>query len=224
MRETRITLGDGDYGYGTVQYGPVADSRVFSISSPFGPRGSMSTPNGTTAGFHQGMDIAYPSGVPLVALDRCTVTTVQRDPTSSYGYFIVMEPYGLTPDDDSWYQVWYGHMLYPPLLNIGDVVETGGVVGYVGSTGMATGPHLHLEVRNRWGCMDPWNFLYGASSVLQPGSTTEHSSGISTPHTQLTSEDLVAYLQNGGAWVNTAPDVEIQGARVVKIILPGEAA
>lgn len=163
-----------------------------------------------------------------MALERSVVTHAQKDPSSAFGYFIVMSPADKTVDDDGWYQVWYGHMLYPTLLNVGDIVEEGGVVGYVGASGMATGPHLHLEIRNRNGVIDPFNFLLsggiGINTATQAGvEETVTEQPTSTDAATLTTEKLVAYLNSGSAWIASAdPEAQVAGVRVVRVVIQDE--
>lgn len=59
---------------------------------------------------------------------------------SLYGKHIIIE------HDDGWV-TWYAH-LDDMLSGVGDVVERGDVIGWVGITGVTTGPHLHLSVQH----------------------------------------------------------------------------
>ncbi|KAA1422554.1 M23 family metallopeptidase [Mumia zhuanghuii] len=86
---------------------------------------------------HTGLDFAAPSGTRLVAIARGTITSTGYD--GAYGNKTV-----LTLEDGT--QLWYCHQS-SVTVSVGDAVEPGDLVGYVGSTGNVTGPHLHLEVR-----------------------------------------------------------------------------
>ncbi len=86
---------------------------------------------------HTGLDFAAPSGTPLVAVARGTITSTGHD--GAYGNKTV-----LTLEDGT--QIWYCHQSSVK-VSAGTKVDPGTVIGYVGSTGNTTGPHLHLEVR-----------------------------------------------------------------------------
>lgn len=86
---------------------------------------------------HTGLDFAAPSGTPLVAIARGTVKSTGYD--GSYGNKTV-----LTLEDGT--EIWYCHQSSVK-VSPGTKVDPGTVIGYVGSTGNSTGPHLHLEVR-----------------------------------------------------------------------------
>ncbi|WP_370616064.1 M23 family metallopeptidase [Mumia sp. Pv 4-285] len=86
---------------------------------------------------HTGLDFAAPSGTRLVAIARGTITSTGYD--GAYGNKTV-----LTLEDGT--ELWYCHQS-SIAVSVGDTVQPGDLVGYVGSTGNVTGPHLHLEVR-----------------------------------------------------------------------------
>jgi murein DD-endopeptidase MepM/ murein hydrolase activator NlpD len=86
---------------------------------------------------HKGVDLAAPTGTPVYATADGTVSRASW--FSGYGLFISLEHGGEM-------QTRYGHM---SRLNVaeGQRVHKGDIIGYVGSTGNSTGPHLHYEVR-----------------------------------------------------------------------------
>ena len=55
------------------------------------------------------------------------------------GYYVAI-------NHNNGYWTRYMHMISWPSVKVGQIVEQGQIIGYVGSTGAATGPHLHLEV------------------------------------------------------------------------------
>ena len=90
------------------------------------------------ASYHTGLDFACASGTPIHAIADGVITSFEYD--GSYGNKTVM-----TLDDGT--EIWYGHQTSFASLSIGEEVRQGDVIGYVGSTGNSTGPHVHIEVR-----------------------------------------------------------------------------
>jgi murein DD-endopeptidase MepM/ murein hydrolase activator NlpD len=88
---------------------------------------------------HKGVDYAAPTGTPIHAAGDGVI--VRRGWVHGYGNFIAIR-------DTPKYTTAYGHMSrFAKGLHVGSRVHQGEVIGYVGQTGMATGPHLHYEVR-----------------------------------------------------------------------------
>lgn len=89
---------------------------------------------------YNGIDIAPPTGTPIVAAANGTVIISKSSGwNGGYGaYVVIQHPNGT--------QTLYAHMSKNAALQ-GSQVEQGQVIGYVGSTGKATGPHLHFEIR-----------------------------------------------------------------------------
>lgn len=111
---------------------------AYRLTSPFGPRwGSI----------HTGLDFAAPTGTPVYAVANGRVRdTISK--TTSYGNHIIQEL-----DDGT--ELYYAH-LSGFKATAGRTVQAGEVIGYVGSTGNSTGPHLHFEVRPGGGAaVDP---------------------------------------------------------------------
>ncbi|MCB1319675.1 MAG: M23 family metallopeptidase [Leptospiraceae bacterium] len=108
--------------------------RTGRISSGYGLRIDPFTNRRT---FHGGLDIAAPTGTPVYASRSGRV--VRAETAAGYGQLIVLEHgYG--------YQTYYGHLSQIG-VRVGQQVAAGSLIGRVGSTGRATGPHLHFEVR-----------------------------------------------------------------------------
>lgn len=106
--------------------------------------------SGLWAHFHTGLDFAAPSGTPIRAVASGTVTSVGYD--GAYGNKTV-----ITLEDGT--ELWYCHQT-SYIVSAGEQVQGGDLIGYVGSTGNVTGPHLHLEVRPGGGDpVDPYNAL-----------------------------------------------------------------
>ena len=105
------------------------------ISSPFGWRTLYGKPD-----FHTGIDIAGRNiyGKPIIASNTGQVVKVAYY-TTGYGYHVMIDH-----GDNNW--TVYAHMSSIAVKQ-GEWVAQGQVIGYVGSTGNSTGPHLHFEVR-----------------------------------------------------------------------------
>jgi murein DD-endopeptidase MepM/ murein hydrolase activator NlpD len=106
--------------------------------------------SGLWSHYHTGLDFAAPSGTPIHAIANGVVTSVGYD--GSYGNKTVV-----TLDDGT--ELWFCHQT-SYVVSVGQEVHAGDVIGYVGSTGNVTGPHLHLEVRPGAGDpVDPYQAL-----------------------------------------------------------------
>ena len=88
---------------------------------------------------HKGTDFAAPVGTPIYAAGSGRVTF--RGVKGGYGNAVILAHAGSVT-------TLYGHMSrYAKGLSVGDKVKQGEVIGYVGMTGLASGPHLHYEYR-----------------------------------------------------------------------------
>ncbi len=99
--------------------------------------------------FHNGLDLGASYGSPIYACDSGTVIICEY--YGGYGNLIVI-------DHGNGMTTWYGHQDSFAVAE-GDYVERGQVIGYVGSTGDSTGPHLHLEVHIGGSSVDPEWYL-----------------------------------------------------------------
>lgn len=131
---------------------------TYRISSRFEGR---TNPVTGVAEHHSGTDMAAHDGTPFYACADGTVLYIGA--ASGYGQWIVLDH-----DDAAGGGVTeYGHMwdAFATGLQVGDKVQRGQLIGYVGSNGQATGPHLHLTVWQRqYGGVrvDPETWLSGA--------------------------------------------------------------
>lgn len=113
----------------------------YRLSARFGARSSL-----WSSGMHTGLDMSGPSGSTIVSVASGTVKEVGYE--GSYGNRIIV-----THQDGT--EVWYCH-LSRFAASPGDKVDPGQVIGYTGSTGNTTGPHLHIEVHPGGGdAVDP---------------------------------------------------------------------
>ncbi len=111
---------------------PVQYSR---ISSPYGVRFH---PVLRTVKMHTGIDYAAPSGTPIYAPADGVI--VYKGWKGGYGHTVMLQ-------HSNGAETLYAHMSAYAPGNAGATVRAGSVIGYVGSTGRSTGPHLHYEVR-----------------------------------------------------------------------------
>jgi murein DD-endopeptidase MepM/ murein hydrolase activator NlpD len=108
---------------------------VFRISSNFNPRRRHPILNTIRA--HKGTDYAAPGGTPIQATSDGRVTRASRN--GSFGNLVTIKHTG-------GFETKYAHLSrFARDLNRGDHVRQGDVIGFVGATGGATGPHLHYE-------------------------------------------------------------------------------
>lgn len=116
------------------------------ISSPFGERVHPINGEGS---FHNGIDIAADSGTPISAIAD---GVIEKSTYNQYsGNFIVIR-------HDDQYTSSYAH-LAESKVSTGDTVKKGDIIGLVGSTGAATGPHLHMEIRKSGEPVDPLTII-----------------------------------------------------------------
>lgn len=101
--------------------------------------------------FHNGVDVAANEGTPIRAMKRGTV--VQAGEMTGYGLAVVLQ-HGRD------LRTVYGHMSRIAVKQ-GDTVGGGTVIGNVGHTGNATGPHLHFEIWRSGHAEDPVPLLGG---------------------------------------------------------------
>lgn len=122
----------------------------FAVTSCFGPRVD---PVEGLDGFHHGLDLGAATGDTVVAARAGKV--VHAGPLGLYGNVVVI-------DHGDGSVTRYGHLSRVAVRSSGwfrEVkVEAGAVIGYAGSTGKSTGPHLHFEVRQHGEAVDPVRF------------------------------------------------------------------
>ncbi len=116
---------------------------------------------------HKGVDLAGPVGTPVHASADGIVEKAEW--FSSYGLYVAIEHGGDI-------ETRYGHM---SRLNVaaGEHVYKGDVIGYIGTTGRSTGPHLHYEVRIAGEAVNPMPYMQGG--VLQRVALTAITAGAS---------------------------------------------
>ena len=118
-----------------------------TITSRFGGRTS---PGGIGSTNHKGLDIAAPKGSIIKAAASGTIKFAGYK--GSLGKLVII-------DNGNSVQTYYGHCseIY---VEAGQKVEAGEAIAAVGSTGAATGPHLHFEIHINGTAVNPQNYLY----------------------------------------------------------------
>ena len=94
-----------------------------------------------TSAFHTGIDYACPLGTDILASESGTVMFAGWDSTG-YGNCVII----LHPDGNA---TLYAHLSIISVI-VGQHVNQGQIIGYSGTTGNSTGPHLHFEARHTW--------------------------------------------------------------------------
>lgn len=113
---------------------------------------------------HHGVDYAAPHGTPVAAVGDGTVLFAGY--RGDYGKLIVIRHY-------NGYETRYGHLSgFARGIGKGGKIKQGDIIGYVGSTGLATGPHLHYEMRMNGRFINPMKMRIPAGMPL-PDVTRE---------------------------------------------------
>jgi murein DD-endopeptidase MepM/ murein hydrolase activator NlpD len=109
---------------------------------------------------HKGIDIStYRSGDPVVTTADGQVVTIEY--VEDFGnYILIRHKHG--------YYTRYAHLL-SSRVRVGQRVQQGEVIGYIGNTGLSTGPHLHYEIHIGSDVVDPYRYITIRSGVPKPG-------------------------------------------------------
>lgn len=138
------------------------------IVSAYGPRPPIQDPDTGvyTSDFHAGIDLVpHPGyeGTPLLALFEGFVRFIDYN---AFGYGHMIQIVSL----NGMWMIEYFHMRERTMWNFGDRVRAGDLIGFVGNTGLSTGPHLHFGVwvsngSGGWMHIDPVPFLISLRDV-----------------------------------------------------------
>lgn len=150
------SIAEGEPGQQTIQasrgvlvFGSPSN-RVGTVTSAFGEKRKKSS-----GGYreHKGVDLAFSekdSPAPILAVASGTVKLVAYD-RDGYGHYVII-------DHGDGIETLYAHMKTVTVAR-GEPVYQGQVIGYQGSTGNSTGPHLHFELRINGKHVDPLEYL-----------------------------------------------------------------
>ena len=95
-----------------------------------------------TSAFHTGIDYATPMKTPIIASADGVIRFSGWDKTG-YGFCVIIE-------HDLTHSTLYAHLTLLMTFYMGQKVKQGDLLGYSGTTGNSTGPHLHFEARRTW--------------------------------------------------------------------------
>ena len=121
--------------------------RSYRLTSSFGIRRNPVTQN---IRMHEGIDLAAPQGTEVYAAGNGIVTEAGFDPI--YGNYVIIK------HENNWASL-YGH-LQRIGISLKSSVKAGTIIGWVGTTGQSTGPHLHFELRQNGKARDPDKYLF----------------------------------------------------------------
>jgi murein DD-endopeptidase MepM/ murein hydrolase activator NlpD len=120
------------------------------VTSPFGGRRSYN--EGPVSGFHAGLDLGGASGTPIYAPAAGRVVLAEK--LVVRGNAVVID-HGLGVFTGYWHQS-------QSIVQVGQTVQRGDIIGYVGDTGLVSGPHLHWEMRVGGIAVDPMQWTQTA--------------------------------------------------------------
>lgn len=129
----------------------------FPITQKFGANASTYGPGG-----HKGVDYGTPTGTPIIAIADGAVAK-QPFQGNGFGNYVTLS-FGS-------YVCYYGHL--SRFAKTGKVKQ-GTVIGYTGSTGWSTGPHLHLEVYKNRTLLNPDILLKSLGDDMYKGKSAKH--------------------------------------------------
>ena len=134
---------------------PVRNENLRRVASGFGYR---SDPFTKIRKFHEGMDFSAKKGTPIFATGDGVVARADNSASGFGNHIVIRHGFG--------YETLYGH-LSKYKSRVGQRVNRGDIIGYVGSTGRSQAPHLHYEVHKNGEVVNPLNFYYGNISAAE---------------------------------------------------------
>jgi murein DD-endopeptidase MepM/ murein hydrolase activator NlpD len=134
---------------------PIANKDLKHVPSGFGWR---TDPIYKTAEFHPGLDFTANTGTEIYATGDGVVVTADAVMQGYGNHVVINHGFG--------YQTLYGHMSRMAVAP-GKKVKRGELIGYVGSTGRSTGPHVHYEVIKNGEKVNPVNYFFNDLSPAE---------------------------------------------------------
>ena len=137
-----------------------------AVTSGFGWR---THPIYKTQEFHPGMDFTAVQGTPIYSTGDGVVERADNMAQGYGNHVVINHGFG--------YETLYGHMSRIA-CKVGQKVTRGQLIGYVGSTGLSTAPHVHYEVIKNGNKTNPINYYYSDLSPLQYQTLIENSKNV----------------------------------------------
>ena len=142
---------------------------------------------------HPGIDYAAPIGTPVETVGDGRV--VYKGWKKGYGRFIAIR-------HNSRYTTTYGHLhRYAKKIKVGSNVKQGQVIGYVGATGLATGPHLDFRMKKNGRFVNPRKNRLPAARPVPPNSLSDFKKRVASLEGKL--DQLAAKTQTPDGFLTT---------------------
>lgn len=174
---------DEDVIPGSEFWWPLDENAICRITSNFGPR---KAPIEGASTYHKGIDIGVSEGTPIIA-SADGVVSVSKETNGASGNWIAI-------NHGNGYVTKYMHNK-KNIVEVGERVIRGQVIGYVGSTGRSTGPHLHFQIEFNGTAQNPLNYV--SMSDKRPVSaqkvTIDDETKLDTIYAIVTSECSSSY-------------------------------
>jgi hypothetical protein len=152
-----------------------------TLTSTFGPRFH---PILKVTKLHAGVDWAAPTGTPIMAAGAGTIA--YAGDASGYGNVVYIDHAGGI-------QTRYAHMnAFAPGIKTGGKVNAGDLIGFIGTTGRSTGPHLHFEVHVNGAPIDPFSLGGGG------GTAVASTGGLAASDAVERLTDVIIHVESGG--------------------------
>ena len=134
---------------------PVKNEQLRHLASGFGYR---SDPFTKIRKMHKGMDFTAATGTPVFATGDGVIRRADAGASGFGNHIVIQHGFG--------YETLYAH-LSSYKARVGQRVNRGDIIGFVGSTGRSQAPHLHYEVHKSGSVVNPINFYYGNISAVE---------------------------------------------------------